>query len=357
MASRLPLRTQTRTTWGMPYAIPPNLQTLADKYTESLWTNKPPAFLAPVLTISYRAFSSTASRAATVRNAKFRTQDPRDAYKFRQAQARKEANLSRQAVLQGKRKQELGDPIRGISTPFVKSFDTVVPQEHVSDANAVNLESLKSNPEQPPSPTNASNEVHLNHGIRHEELQKSLEFSRSLIEPMGFEQSSLRNQSGSAEEHQRWEARHSIASEAVQRIVSLASGSSKQRTKKNIERIVDTFGRHTTDQTLKPKASAATKHNPDAPAPEPTPRVGPDTGSSEVQIGILTAKIRVLADRYEGPNRNDKINKRNLRLLLHRRQKLLSYMEKKERGSERWQKMIEALGLTPACWKGQIAVQ
>ena len=90
---------------------------------------------------------------------------------------------------------------------------------------------------------------------------------------------------------------------------------------------------------------------------EATPRVGPDTGSSEVQIGILTAKIRVLADRYEGENRNDKINKRNLRLLLHRRQKLLKYMEKKERGSERWQNMIATLGITPACWKGEIAVE
>ena len=76
-----------------------------------------------------------------------------------------------------------------------------------------------------------------------------------------------------------------------------------------------------------------------------------------MQIAILTAKIRVLADRYEGVNRNDKVNKRNLRLLLHRRQKLLKYMERKERGGERWRYMLGLLGLTEASWKGQIAVQ
>lgn len=90
---------------------------------------------------------------------------------------------------------------------------------------------------------------------------------------------------------------------------------------------------------------------------EETPRAGPDTGSSEVQIGILTAKIRVLAGEWEGAGRGDKVNKRNLRLLLHRRQKLLRYMQKRERGSGRWENMLEVLGLTEATWKGQIAVE
>ena len=71
----------------------------------------------------------------------------------------------------------------------------------------------------------------------------------------------------------------------------------------------------------------------------------------------MTAKIRTLADNYEGENRKDKVNKRNLRLLLHRRQKLLKYMEKKERGSDRWQNMISKLGLTEATWRGEIAVK
>lgn len=76
-----------------------------------------------------------------------------------------------------------------------------------------------------------------------------------------------------------------------------------------------------------------------------------------MQIAILTAKIRVLADRWDGVARKDKVNKRNLRLLLHRRQKLLKYMERKERGGDRWRHVIEVLGLTEATWKGQIAVE
>lgn len=258
-------------------------------------------------------------------------------------------------MLKADRANELGDPIRGVETSFVKSFDTVVPQQVQLDANEVNLEALKANPDHPiASLAQASDENHLDHGIKHEELSRAIAYSRFLTEPQSTNRMDPNPQ---AANRQRWEARDQNAAEAVQRIVSLVSGSSKHRTKKNIERIIDTFGRHNTDQTFRPKAPAAVKRNLFAPDAGPTPRVGPDTGSSEVQIGILTAKIRVLADRYEGENHNDKINKRNLRLLLHRRQKLLSYMEKKERGSERWHNMVTTLGLTRACWKGQIAVE
>ena len=89
---------------------------------------------------------------------------------------------------------------------------------------------------------------------------------------------------------------------------------------------------------------------------EATPRAGKDTGSSEVQIAILTAKIRILADAFEGHASGDKVNKRNLRLLLHRRQKLLRYLKKRERGSGRWEFLLKMLGLTEATWEGQIAV-
>lgn len=253
---------------------------------------------------------------------------------------------------------ELRDPIRGIITPFVESFDTVVPQTVALDADAVSLQALTQNPDKPPpSPAHASQEQFLDHGLQHEELDKAMEYSRWLTEPTNSTSTGTESVQSDREtkDHQKWEKRDSTAAEAVQRIVSLANSSSMHRTKKNIERIIETFGRHRTDKTLKPKPAAVVRG--DNSAAEATPRAGPDTGSSEVQIGILTAKIRVLADRYEGENRNDKINKRNLRLLLHRRQKLLKYMEKKERGSERWQHMIKTLGITPACWKGEIAVE
>ena len=322
-----------------------------------MWSQGPPSFLAPVLASSHLHFSTTTSLAQTISQIKKKKRVHRDAYALRQVQARKEANLSRQAVLKEGRVKDLGDPIRGIPTPFVNSFDTEIPQEVKQDSSEVSLEAVKANPDEPPpSPAYGLKESHLDHGIKHEELAKSLEVSRYLTEPLLPPSSTITDPDQEARAFETWEKRDATATEAVQRIVSLTNASSKQRTKKNIERIIDTFGRHNTDQTLKPKAPAVIKDNPRVPPPVPTPRAGPDTGSSEVQIGILTAKIRVLVDRYEGPNRNDKVNKRNLRLLLHRRQKLLAYMERKERGSERWQRMISTLGLTPACWKGEIAV-
>ena len=324
--------------------------------TESLWNHPPPSFLAPALTSSHLLFSTTSTLTTTVQ--KVKKYDHRDSYALRQAKARKDANLSRQAILKEQRAKELGDPIRGVPTPFVESFDTIVPQQVAHDADAISLEALNANPDKPPpSPAHASKEIHLDHGVRPEELEKSINFSRWLTEPLAPTNTEREDPDREAKECRKWEARHATAAEAMRRIISLANGNSLHRTKKNVERIVETFGRHKTDLKLKPKAPAVVTRSALAQAPEPTPRAGPDTGSSEVQIGILTAKIRVLADRYEGENRNDKINKRNLRLLLHRRQKLLKYMEKKERGSERWQHMIQTLGLTPACWKGQIAVE
>lgn len=84
--------------------------------------------------------------------------------------------------------------------------------------------------------------------------------------------------------------------------------------------------------------------------------MGPDTGSSEVQIAILTAKIKTVADFLATRGKGDKHNKRNLRLLVHRRQKLLQYLRRKERGGPRWQHCIETLGLTEGTWRGEISL-
>jgi ribosomal protein S15 len=92
------------------------------------------------------------------------------------------------------------------------------------------------------------------------------------------------------------------------------------------------------------------------PRAKPIERAGPDTGSSEVQIAILTAKIRSLANFLETRGKKDKVNKRNLRLLVHRRQKLLQYLRRKERGGPRYQRCVEMLGLTEGTWKGEISL-
>lgn len=120
---------------------------------------------------------------------------------------------------------------------------------------------------------------------------------------------------------------------------------------------METFGRHNTDKSVRQKGLTA-KQVEGTEEKFTKIRGGPDTGSSEVQIAILTAKIRTLAKMYAGEKGNkDKHNKRNLRLLCHRRQRLLKYMERKERGSGRWEHMIKELGLTPATWKKQIEIR
>lgn len=254
----------------------------------------------------------------------------------------------------------MGDPIRGVTTPFVESFDQAVP--------AVSIDPSSQSESQTPAVINPSfSPVHdsvqrLNHFISQADLEQSLEFSRHLTESLSSEQDQDQDQTTAdpqkkATEINDHKEQHLNASEALRRILRVENASSKHRTRINTQRIIDTFGRHVTDQDMKPKALSSHALSAREPRPTATPRAGPDVGSSEVQIGILTAKIRVLADRYANENRKDKVNKRNLLVLLHRRQKLLRYMHKKERGSPRWHHMIELLGLTEATWRGQIELR
>ncbi|KAL8690686.1 MAG: hypothetical protein Q9224_004348 [Gallowayella concinna] len=281
-----------------------------------------------------------------------------DLYARDQARKRKAANVARQAELKEQRAAVLGDPIRGVTTPFIRSLDSELPSEATTTVEDLSHTTSSPSPnEPPPSPAHATSEAYLNYYLSRPELENSLEYSRSLSEPLIATDRERADPAVEAAEAKTHDLGHKLATEAISRIVSLANASSKERTRANVQRIIDTFGRHSTDNHLKPKAPSLQSTYSTIAEQKPTPRAGPDTGSSEVQIGILTAKIRILADRYEGANRNDKVNKRNLRLLLHRRQKLLKYMQKKERGSERWFNMIEKMGLTEATWKGQIAVQ
>ncbi|KAI4177627.1 MAG: hypothetical protein LQ346_007624 [Caloplaca aetnensis] len=304
---------------------------------------------------SHRTFSSSICRPKSQQKPRRVTED---SYAYHHSQQRKEANVARQTQLREERSTGIGDPIRGVPTPFVESLGSALPPvTTTSDEELANATPSLSPERPPPSPAFAADENHLNYYITKPEIEGSLDYSRVLSEPLVSVERERADPVKEAEEAKAHEAGHNTAYEAISRIVSLGNANNKERTRANIQRIIDTFGRHNTDSQLKPKAPSLQSTYSTIAELTPTPRAGPDTGSSEVQIGILTAKIRVLADRYEGPNRNDKVNKRNLRLLLHRRQKLLKYMHKKERGSQRWTHMIEKLGLTEATWKGQIAVE
>ncbi|EPE35837.1 S15/NS1 RNA-binding protein [Glarea lozoyensis ATCC 20868] len=270
----------------------------------------------------------------------------KDPYALAQSAQRKAVNLARQKVLQAERKQALGDPVRGITTPFVQSFDSVGGSAKVKavekDGVVVGLE--------PTIETDAS----LGYFLTPEELKKSLDHSYSLAEP--FNLTSIQDPVERREIRTKYEDGHQRATVALTRIVSLANASQEAKTRANKQRCIETFGRHRTDGVLRPRAPV----NPsivDKDAPQKTPRAGPDTGSSEVQIAILTAKIKVLADQLEKKGGNkDKVNKRNLRIMVHKRQKHLNYLRRKERGSDRWQNLISTLGLTEGTYKGEISL-
>jgi ribosomal protein S15 len=268
---------------------------------------------------------------ASVANKSTKAKKPfqHDPYLRAQTKQRKAANVQRRKELEAQRGAGLGDSVRGIPTPLIESFKTVEPVEGLDKSTT----------------------TPLNHFLKPEDVKTALEHSYILTQPVVDNGKAVRDPAKEAEELKAHEEAHKRASEAIQRIVSLDQGNSKDRTRANIQRCIDIFGRHNTDESLKPR--------PRGPGLtiEKTPRAGPDTGSSEVQIAVLTAKINVLADELLLPHRQkDKINKANLRKLVHKRQKLLAYLRRKERGGERWQTVIGSLGLTDATWKGEISL-
>jgi ribosomal protein S15 len=297
-----------------------------------------------------RPFSSSASHQAGRGANASQQRRYRDPYVIAQARARKAANLSKQEALSLSRARALGDPVRGIETDFVKSFDAAREQS-------------------------AEEQQYLNHFLKPEEIERQLEASKRLVEPVvkTLADSQLYNQDEAIEQmrlnrineetRERYLKAHNTVEEVMKRITNIDNGNSKDRFRINVERCIQTFGRHETDRTL-PSRSAPIPLGPGgvpltdhkAQVVPTKKRKGPDTGSSEVQIAILTAKIRNLATHLERVGNSDKVNKRNLRLLVHRRQGLLQYLRRKERAGPRWQKCIDMLGLTEGTWRGEITL-
>ncbi len=67
-----------------------------------------------------------------------------------------------------------------------------------------------------------------------------------------------------------------------------------------------------------------------------------DTGSTEVQVAVLTTRIHQLTD-HMADNRHDYHTKRGLLRLVGRRRRLLSYLRNED--ANRYQKLIAKLGL------------
>ena len=219
----------------------------------------------------------------------------------------------------------MGDPVRSRPTPFVDSLNPRAPIESVKQS-------------------------YLNYFVRPEQMDKSIQQSKDLTSPLLNDLDPQKNATAQSD----FTEAHNNAVKAMSAIASLDNAGGKDRRRVNVQRCIEEFGRHNTDEVLPPKPASLQllRTDPDD-VSVAVKRTGPDTGSSEVQVAILTAKINVLVASL---HKKDKHNKRNLRLLVHRRQKLLAYLRRKERGGPRWQNLVEKLGINDAMWHGEITL-
>ena len=67
-----------------------------------------------------------------------------------------------------------------------------------------------------------------------------------------------------------------------------------------------------------------------------------DTGSPEVQVAILTERIKNLTEHFKGHHK-DNHSRRGLLMMVNKRRNLLSYLKKKD--VERYNALIQKLGL------------
>jgi small subunit ribosomal protein S15 len=67
-----------------------------------------------------------------------------------------------------------------------------------------------------------------------------------------------------------------------------------------------------------------------------------DTGSPEVQVALLSARINQLSDHFAG-HEKDHHSRRGLLKMVNQRRKLLDYLKQKDQG--RYQDLIGRLGL------------
>lgn len=71
-------------------------------------------------------------------------------------------------------------------------------------------------------------------------------------------------------------------------------------------------------------------------------RADKDTGSPEVQVSLITGRIKYLTDHFKA-NKKDFHSRRGLQALVNKRRKLLVYLKRSERS--RYVALIQKLGL------------
>ncbi len=71
-------------------------------------------------------------------------------------------------------------------------------------------------------------------------------------------------------------------------------------------------------------------------------RTDQDTGSSEVQISLMTSRIKYLTEHFKA-HKKDFHSRRGLQALVNQRRKLLKYLKRTDHG--RYVTLIQSLGL------------
>jgi len=71
-------------------------------------------------------------------------------------------------------------------------------------------------------------------------------------------------------------------------------------------------------------------------------RADKDTGSPEVQVSLITGRIKYLTDHFK-ENKKDFHSRRGLQELVNKRRKLLKYLKRNDQN--RYQVLIQSLGL------------
>lgn len=67
-----------------------------------------------------------------------------------------------------------------------------------------------------------------------------------------------------------------------------------------------------------------------------------DTGSPEVQVALITERLKTLQPHFEA-NKKDHHSRRGLTMMVNQRRKLLDYLKREDEG--RYSKLIAELGL------------
>jgi len=253
-------------------------------------------------------------------------------------EAKEAKNVKIQAQLQQSREQSKLDPVVGRATPWTRSLHNQPPPLASVDTIIAGADdAIKSQPQSKIISLVAQQEDvgQLNFNLTPKTIEFALSQSHILTRPYQRPQDEM-------DEHQE---EHDRGVAAMHRILSIGNGAEPDRAYARKQMCIEQFGRHNTDKTLPPIQRVTQKGGIVIKVPET--RAGPDTGSSEVQIALFTAKIQHL-HRHLTTNKNDKANKRNLRELVHKRQKLLKYLKRKERGGPRYQNIMASIGLDDA---------